>query len=160
MSEIFILRHGQSEFNAGNLDVYDAALTELGRKQVSEVSGHFDFVLCCPLTRAKQTLHFSKITYDKLEVMSDARERKKDKSDFFPCEEMKTESIEELIQRVQRLKTDLQSYRKTYTRILVVGHWWIFKFLTSTNCDDVLSGKCMTGNGVNMKNCEMTKVTL
>ena len=82
MSEIFILRHGQSEFNAGNLDAYDAALTELGRKQASEVTGHFDIVLCSPLTRAKQTLQFSKITYDKLEIISDARERKKDKSDF------------------------------------------------------------------------------
>ena len=117
MSRIFLLRHGESEFNAGNFDVHDARLTDLGKRQASKVTGHFDIVLCSPLTRAKQTLQFSAVTYDQFQEIPDARERKKDKSDFFPFEETKPESIKELIGRVRRL-IKLNLYRSIlYTSI-------------------------------------------
>ena len=83
MPEIHLLRHGQSEFNAGNLDVFDAALTDLGKRQASQVEGHFDLVLCPPLARAKQTLQNSQITYNEMKIIEDARERRKDKVTSF-----------------------------------------------------------------------------
>ena len=122
MPEIHLLRHGESEFNAGNLDVFDAALTDLGKRQASTVEGHFDLVLCSPLTRAKETLRHSKITCDEMKIIEDARERKKDKSDFFPGKDRSLESIEELIRRVQRLKCDILDYCNEYQNVLVVGH--------------------------------------
>ncbi len=67
-TEVYLLRHGQSEFNAGNHDVYDAQLTPEGRRQAKQVKGHWDHVICSPLTRARQTLELANIKYDNLQV--------------------------------------------------------------------------------------------
>lgn len=61
MEKVFFLRHAQSEFNAGNREKLDAPLTELGRQQAATLSGHFNKVLCSPLTRAVQTLELSQV---------------------------------------------------------------------------------------------------
>ena len=61
MARIFLLRHAESEFNAGNKEVFDAPLTEIGKQQAAALSGHFHKVLCSPLTRAQQTLKISQV---------------------------------------------------------------------------------------------------
>ncbi len=58
---VFLLRHAESEFNIGNEDIFDAPLTDNGKKQAENLSGHYDKVICSPLTRTKQTLHLSKV---------------------------------------------------------------------------------------------------
>lgn len=159
MPEVHLLRHGESEFNAtGNRELYDAALTDLGKQQASEVKGHFDMVLCSPLRRAKETLQYSQITYNEMEIIHEARERKKDKSDLFAGEEQQSvETMQELVERALKLKDLILDYCKRYDSILVVGHWWLFKTMTSTNCDDIKNGRSRTGNGKGLNNCELFK---
>ncbi len=69
---IYLIRHGQSEFNAAHTDggpdplIFDARLTELGRKQAQEARVQaatlgIRHVICTPLTRAIET---AKIIFD------------------------------------------------------------------------------------------------
>jgi broad specificity phosphatase PhoE len=69
---IYLIRHGQSEFNAAHSDgapdpmLFDAPLTALGRAQASEAREQaktlgIQHVICTPLTRAIQT---AKIIFD------------------------------------------------------------------------------------------------
>lgn len=69
---IYLIRHGQSEFNAAHADggpdpmIFDAPLTELGRQQAlaareQAITLGIQHVICTPLTRAIQT---AKIIFD------------------------------------------------------------------------------------------------
>jgi broad specificity phosphatase PhoE len=69
---IYLIRHGQSEFNAAHTDgapdplIFDAPLTDLGRQQARAARDHaatlgIQSVICSPLTRAIQT---AKIIFD------------------------------------------------------------------------------------------------
>lgn len=69
---IYLIRHGQSEFNAAHSDgapdplIFDAPLTDLGRAQALAARDHaatlgIQHVICTPLTRAIQT---AKIIFD------------------------------------------------------------------------------------------------
>jgi broad specificity phosphatase PhoE len=69
---IYLIRHGQSEFNAAHTDggpdpmIFDAALTALGRSQAAAARAEaatlgIRHVICSPLTRAIQT---AKIIFD------------------------------------------------------------------------------------------------
>lgn len=71
---IYLIRHGQSEFNAAHTDgapdpmIFDAPLTALGRQQAAEARIEaqtlgIQQVICTPLTRAIQT---AKIIFDGL----------------------------------------------------------------------------------------------
>ena len=64
MAKVYLLRHAESEFNVGNEDVFDAPLTEVGKQQAAALTGHYNKVLCSSLTRAQQTLNFSKVNFD------------------------------------------------------------------------------------------------
>ena len=68
MARIYLLRHAQSEFNAGNKDVFDAPLTEIGKQQAAALTGHFHKVLCSPLTRAQHTLKMSQVNFAEVSV--------------------------------------------------------------------------------------------
>lgn len=62
---IYLIRHGQSEFNAvytgsGDAMIIDAPLTELGQQQAKDARSKvaklgISHVICSPLTRAIQT---------------------------------------------------------------------------------------------------------
>ncbi len=55
--------------------------------QASRVSGHYELVLCSPMRRARQTLKYSNITYDKLEILHEAREKRRVQSDYLEGED-------------------------------------------------------------------------
>ena len=61
MAKIYLLRHAESEFNVGNKDVFNAPLTKVGKQQAVALTGHYNKVLCSPLSRTQQTLHLSKV---------------------------------------------------------------------------------------------------
>ncbi len=88
MPVVTLLRHAQSEYNAGNLEVFDANITELGKQQAAEVSRHYDLVICSTLSRTKQTLEHSQITYEKLVFLEEAREKKSLNCDFLKDEDV------------------------------------------------------------------------
>ena len=50
----------------------NAEVTERGKEQASAVDGHYNLVVCSTLTRAKQTLQYSRITYNKLIYLEEA----------------------------------------------------------------------------------------
>ena len=82
--EVDLLRHGQSEYNAGNHDVFDAKLTEEGKKQAKGVKGEYDLVISSPLNRSRQTLEHANIKYKQLLICEEARELRSAKCDFYP----------------------------------------------------------------------------
>ena len=84
--DVHLLRHAESEFNAGRQNVYDPKLTKKGRQQAKKIGGHFNVVVCSTLTRAKETLTLSKISYDQVIFSDLVREFKRAKCDFLKKE--------------------------------------------------------------------------
>ena len=104
--DVHLLRHAESEFNAGRQNVYDPKLTKKGRQQAKKIGGHFNVVVCSTLTRAKETLALSKISYDQVIFSDLVREFKRAKCDFLKKEVKKKkvvkETEEELEKRMER----------------------------------------------------------
>ena len=162
MVKVYLLRHAESEFQVNFPDdtVYDVPLSEKGHEQASQVQGHFELALCSPLMRARQTLESSKITYDKMEIIQEARERKTFKGDFFEGENFQNvELLPEFVLRVKKLIEILKGRCEKYQKVVLVCHWWIGKILTSTDHEEIIQGSS-EGNGIILKNCEMISVEL
>ena len=122
---VYLIRHGESTFNATNRQDVDCNLTDLGRKQAKKLGErlkdiHFDFVIISPLARAQQTFENSKINHKALETNYLCREYKETKSDFLIGEDFRQETDEELTQRCM----NFIEYMKTldYSLIGVVCH--------------------------------------
>ena len=162
MVTITCLRHGQSEFNAGNHEVFDAKLTELGKQQASKVEGHFDLVICSTLTRTLETLEHSKISYDELKRLEEAREKRCNICDFLSGEDPVMESNREMTRRMIKLKEILIELSKSYSNILLIGHKMTFKYFTATNYEELINDETNTvePNGFTFNNCQMMKHAL
>jgi hypothetical protein len=86
-NEIYFLRHAQSLANIGHHHCLDAPLSDEGIEQAKKVEGCFDLVLCSPLRRTKETLHYSKIKYGELIIADNAREYIQNLSSCLPLEQ-------------------------------------------------------------------------
>ncbi len=139
MSRVYLLRHAESEANAG-IHVEDARLTECGRNQAAKLTGHYDLVICSIMTRAKETLEHSNITYNKVIYSPEAREMKTHIGDFLPGEKRTAESQKDLMKRLDTLVNEIQEYSKEYSKILIVSHYYTLMYLTSRNKDEVRKG--------------------
>ena len=83
------------------------------------------------------------------------------KSDFMDGEDTsKQESPQELMERLGKLRAILTDYTSKHQSVLLVCHWWVVKYLTSTNHKEILSGESYYGDGVNLDNCGMTTLDL
>jgi len=60
--------------NIGCEWMIDSPLSEEGIRQAKQMEGHFDLVLCSPCRRTKETLHHSKVTFDKVVFDDNCRE--------------------------------------------------------------------------------------
>ncbi len=162
MVKVYLLRHAESEFqvNFPKDTVYDVPLSAKGHEQASKIQGHFDLALCSPLMRARQTLESSKITYGKMEILPEARERKTFKGDFFEGENFQeVEPLPQFVLRVKKLTDILKRHCEKHERVVLVCHWWIGKILTSTDHEEIINGRS-EGNGIILKNCEMISLEL
>ncbi len=121
------LRHAESEYNIGNYDIFDAPLTDNGRIQASHLSGHFDIVLCSPLSRALETLQCSMITCDKFVLCNELREFKMAKADFFPFESVLKETFSELQERFDTFLIAVVQLLELGYSVLAIGHHQWFK---------------------------------
>lgn len=72
--EIYFMRHAQSMANVGIEWMIDSPLSEEGIKQAKLAEGKFDLIFCSPCRRTMETLHYSKIAYDKLIIEPTCRE--------------------------------------------------------------------------------------
>jgi broad specificity phosphatase PhoE len=133
---VTFLRHTESEFNRDpTCPTRDCALTETGRQQAATLTGHYPLVLVSPLQRARQTLQYSRITYDRVEVSDLVREQRVDACDFLVEEELRVESDEELMHRGNQL---LQRLRHSpYESVLVISHC---EFISSLTGESPLNG--------------------
>ncbi len=127
----YVLRHAESEYNIGNHDVFDAPLSGNGKIQASHLYGHFDIILCSPMTRALQTLQCSNIIGDKLVLCHELREFKMAKADFLPFEEVVKETWLELEERFSVVLDAVVKLVSLGYKVLAIGHHQWFKRFTN-----------------------------
>ena len=134
----------------------------MGKQQASRVEGHFDLVVCSTLTRTQETLKHSKITYDELKILEEAREKRCNLCDFLPEEEFILESNSDMTKRILKLKEMLRDFAKSYSNILLIGHKQTFLYLTATNNEEMLNDSTNTvePRGLAFDNCQMIKYDL
>ena len=156
--DVHLLRHAESEYNAGRQNVYDPKLTSKGRKQAKEIGGHFNIVVCSTLTRARETLALSNISYDQVIFSDLVREFRTAKCDFLKKEAKKMNVAKETEEELEKRMTKVMEHIKNLfgsspkCRILIVGHLVFFKHLMEKYD---FAGKAMKlGNG------EMSKIAL
>ncbi len=61
---------------------------------------------------------------------------------------------------VSKLRDILTDYSSKHHSVLLVCHWWVVKYLTSTNHEEILNGESYYGDGVDLENCGMTTLDL
>ena len=163
MVVITLMRHAESEAAAQYKDMFDSSLSERGKMQAAEVSGHFDLVICSPLCRTKETVDHSKITYDKLMTVEEAREIKMNtKYNFLKGEEIIRESKEEFVKRMDKLEEMLLDLSKSYKEILVVCHAFVVRYLVKRAMEELPNdvAHAVKLDKTNCKYCEMAKLEL
>jgi len=126
--EVHLLRHAQSIANMSYTTQKNVPLSEKGFRQASSLSGHFDIVLCSPMLRARQTLEHSKITYDKLVIVHEAKEVINDPSDCLDDEPMHQESDKSSRARASIVYNALKQYKGQ--TVLLVSHYELLALLT------------------------------
>ena len=138
---VYLIRHGESSFNANLTDDIDCNLTDLGKKQ-SLILGerlsenHFDLVIVSPLARALQTLEISKLIYDRMEINHLCREYKIDKCDFLFGEKIEFEKEDDVKNRCLEFRLYLESIN--CKRIAVICHSdFIYYFTSGYNNDGI-----------------------
>ena len=103
----------------------DCSLAAAGIAQAKRVVGEFNYVVCSPMLRTKQTLELSSIRYGTLEFDEDAREKRDDACDFFPHEPDVRETHIHFAGRMQRLNDKLSSLEEWNPRVLLVAHAYV-----------------------------------
>jgi broad specificity phosphatase PhoE len=78
MKTITIIRHGQSQYNAGNFKVADCGLTDIGKQQAETLNEQFDVLVMSPLKRAIETHIYSNIKQQQIWISELFSETQKD----------------------------------------------------------------------------------
>lgn len=104
MKKITIIRHAQSQFNAGNYktdeEIRNCRLTPLGIEQAKNLNNSFDVIIVSPLKRALETYLNSGIKTRQLIVSDLFREQKEDKPlNYLDFEEVEPENSETIRKR-------------------------------------------------------------
>ena len=63
---ITIIRHAQSLYNVDPTNIGDVGLSNKGKIDAKNIVGKYDLIICSSLKRAKETLEYSGLTYDKV----------------------------------------------------------------------------------------------
>jgi phosphohistidine phosphatase SixA len=131
--KLFFVRHAESYGNIGQ-GIIDSPLTEHGIIQASQLVGHFDCVVVSPLRRAKETLHYSKITYDNIIINDDFRGRIFGITDQMVLDKKESEHDYEFNIRVDAFHQQLESLCCHYNTILLIGHAYYFNSWYRKGC--------------------------
>jgi broad specificity phosphatase PhoE len=118
--KVTFLRHAISIYNEMKTSEKDCELSPAGKAQAADLSGTFDVIVCSFMTRTKQTLHLSKITYTELHYSEVCREFQTSICDYKPEEEEIPESVESLAARASTFRDFLNQFEGR--TILVVSH--------------------------------------
>lgn len=117
---IHLLRHAETVLNRFHQDVIDCDLTEQGIEQAKQLVMEYDYIICSPLKRTKDTLKYSNIRYKNIEYNHLCREYRNHLADFIEGEEIKFETVAEIKERVSKFKSYLRSLNAN--NILIVSH--------------------------------------
>jgi len=147
-SEIVFLRHAQSAYNATRDEARDSPLTREGRAQARALElGAFDYVLCSPLARARETLALARWDAPACELCSLAREALGD--DFAPNQMAGEHGLREsdaaFRARMRVLRGLVAGCAARYGRVLVVAHAGVIAELTGVaphNAERVTRSLC------------------
>lgn len=131
--KLYFARHAESFGNIGKSCV-DAPLTDTGIEQAKNLNGHFDCVIVSPLRRTKETLHYSNITYDFLQINENFRERIFATHDCLLLESMKEENDDEFNNRTRVFHKELEMLCEKYENILLIGHAYYFNSWFRQGC--------------------------
>lgn len=141
--QIDFVRHAQSLANIGNSNIIDSPLSETGVEQAKKLKGHYDLIICSPLRRTKETLHYSKISYDDIIINYNIREMVQNKSSMLILEQrkkFKPETISNFWQRANIFTQELQKYClklskiKDNPKILIISHGYFFNSWFRRGC--------------------------
>ncbi|HSW76556.1 MAG TPA: phosphoglycerate mutase family protein [Candidatus Saccharimonadales bacterium] len=130
---LYFTRHAESYGNVGQ-DRIDSPLTETGVEQAKKLIGHYDLIVCSPLRRAKETLHYSQLTYDKLIICDQFRERLMSNTDRMLLETQTSETDETFWNRVWHFHHQLEDWSLQYKSILLIGHGYFFNGWFRNGC--------------------------
>lgn len=117
-----LVRHGESEHNKYGVSGRDCGLTALGKDQAREIHGHYELVICSTLRRCRETLAFSRISYDNVIYTDLCREHRTDPCDFFTTEDLGLESEDALLDRIKDFKSFLAEVSVNRKTICVISH--------------------------------------
>jgi len=134
--KLYFCRHAQSMENCGNIMI-DSPLSNLGREQAKKLAGQFNIVICSPLRRCQETLHYSSIQYDKLIINHNLRERIFSESNCLFYEKRDSESDNEFFNRVKSFDnelTELICSLSNESSILIIGHSYFFNTWYMNGC--------------------------
>lgn len=179
MTEVYFVRHGQSEWNVADriCGATDIPLTEEGRKQaydtgkkILELGIHADEILCSPLLRAKDTAAcISEMTGIPLRIEPRLVEQNFGKwegtsprnseafheaKQNFICRYDGGESMFQVAQRIYNLLDDIKRHsQETGKTYILVAHNGIARFVKSYFEDMTNEGFARFG----VANCEVVK---
>lgn len=131
--EIYFCRHAQSMNNLGHNSI-DSPLSPEGRLQATKLQGYFDYIVCSPLRRAQETLHYSNITYGELIICPEFKERIFCESEAMLHDKRTSESDEEFFPRIEKFRQILTNLcnkvrpaeGQPVKKILLIGHGYYF----------------------------------
>lgn len=133
--ELFYSRHAQSMANIG-INTRNTELSKLGITQATKLKGHYDVVIRSPLKRCKQTMEHSTITYDKLHVSYNFRERIGSEQDFLDNELFNPETDTKFFNRTKAFQRELEAIcsENKDKKILLIGHAYYFNAWYRQGC--------------------------
>jgi len=131
--KLHFIRHGESYGNIGK-DMIDSPLTDKGIEQAKLLNGHYDCVVVSPLRRAKETLHYSSITYDDVITNNNFRERIIGMTDRLLLEYEEIETDKQFFDRVNKFHIELELLCEKYDNMLLIGHAYFFNAWFRRGC--------------------------
>lgn len=134
--KIFLMRHGESWANIGDKTVVDAPLTAKGREQCSQVCLDVDFLICSPMRRTVESLHYSKINFGDMVFNPLFREKRSEIADHCLLEPFQPETEDEFYARSKLMARELLNLLREYDTIAVVCHGLVINSLTGIMPDN------------------------
>jgi broad specificity phosphatase PhoE len=132
---IYLIRHGQSTFNRYGDTSRDVPLTPDGERQAREVSLNVNMVVCSILSRARQTLAESKISFKHL-IHTDLCREEMNGNPINYIDKEDVISEESFIGRMVSLKSMLVDLEKIYGSVAVITHHGVIHALTGIECNN------------------------